>query len=157
VAALNVDGLAHFDRFRDVIGVGVELSTLGATLDSVAHRLGLSVSAPPPQFVATDPYSFSDQVAFAEAGIPALLVNEGFEWEGHSREQAVSRVVEWGRAVYHSPRDDLAQTLDFEATRQHVLLLLALVLELAESDQAPRWLPGAPYAAAQLRARAEGR
>ncbi len=157
VAAINIDGLAHFARFRDVIGVGGDLSTLGAVLERVAHRLGLSVSSPPPQFVATDPYAFSDQAAFAEAGIPALLVNEGFDWEGYSREQAVARVVEWGRSTYHSPRDDLAQPLDFEATRQHVALLLSLVLELAESDEPPRWRPGSPYAAAQLRARAEGR
>jgi len=157
VAAVNIDGLAHFARFHDVIGVGGELSTLGATLERVARRLGLSVSSPPPQFAATDPYAFSDQAAFAEAGIPALLVNEGFDWEGYSHDQALARVVEWERSTYHSPRDDLHQPLDFEATREHVELLLSLVLELADEDEPPRWRPGSAYAAAQLRARAEGR
>jgi Zn-dependent M28 family amino/carboxypeptidase len=47
VANINVDGLAMFDRFRNVVGVGAELSTLGDYLNTIAGDLGCYVSSIP--------------------------------------------------------------------------------------------------------------
>jgi hypothetical protein len=156
VANLNVDGLAHVDTFTDVVGVGAEKSSLGETLARVAAQRGLEVSEVPP-LARADPFSFSDQAAFAEVGVPALLVNEGLRWSHHTPEEALALYAEWGRTRYHRPSDDLSQTLNFEATRQHVQLLADLLLEIANDPEAPRWHPGRPEARAQLRTRAEGR
>jgi hypothetical protein len=157
VAAVNVDGLAHLDGFSDVIGVGTELSSLGETLERVARRRGLRVSAPPAVLADSESFAFSDQAAFAEAGIPSMLVNEGFEGGRLSPEAALARYLNWGRTRYHRPSDDLTQPLDFEATRSHAALLLDLVVELADDSGAPTWRKGSRYAAAQARARAEQR
>jgi hypothetical protein len=157
VANINVDGLAHMDTFNDVIGVGAELSTLGSTLERVARRLRLSVAEPPAAAAVTDAFAYSDQVAFAEAGVPAVLINEGFRWAHAPEGEALRRRVAWGRTRYHRPSDDLAQPLDFEATRQHAEVVLAFLLEVAGSEEAPRWRPGTAYALAQLRLQAEKR
>jgi hypothetical protein len=156
VANLNVDGLAHVDTFADVVGIGAEQSTLGEALARVAARRGLEVSEMPPMARA-DAFTFSDQAAFAEVGVPALLVNEGLRWSHHTPREALELFAEWGRTRYHQPSDDLGQTLDFEATRQHVEVLVDLVLEIANDPEPPRWNPGQPGALAQLRTRAEGR
>jgi hypothetical protein len=156
VANLNVDGLAHVDTFADVVGIGAEQSTLGEALARVAARRGLEVSEMPPMARA-DAFTFSDQAAFAEVGVPALLVNEGLRWSHHTPQEALEHFAEWGRTRYHKPTDDLGQTLDFEATRQHVEVLVDLVLEIANDPEPPRWSPGQPGALAQLRTRAEGR
>lgn len=156
-ANLNVDGLAHLGGFRDVIGVGADLSSLGGTLRAAARSLGLVVSEPPDAFARSDAYAFSDQAAFAEAGVPALLVHEGFDRPGSSREAALAELIAWGRSRYHTPFDDLAQPLDFEAARRHLQVVLATLLAIAESDDDPRWKPGTPYALARLQSRAEGR
>lgn len=156
VANVNVDGLAHFAPFADVVGIGAEKSTLGHTLERVASRHGLEISEVPP-LARADPFTFSDQAAFAEVGVPALLVNEGLRWSGHTPEEALARYAEWGRTRYHQPSDDLAQPLNFEAARQHVELLADLVLEIANDPEPPRWHPGRPEALAQLRTQAEGR
>jgi hypothetical protein len=156
VANVNVDGLAHVDTFQDVVGIGAEKSSLGETLERVAARVGLEVSDVP-SLARADPFTFSDQAAFAEVGVPALLVNEGLHWSHHSAEESLRLYAEWGRHRYHQPSDDLSQPLNFEASREHVELLVDLVLEIANDPEPPRWDPGRPEALAQLRARAEGR
>jgi hypothetical protein len=157
VANVNVDGLAHLDVFSDVIGIGGELSTLGETLEHVAGRHGLRVTEPPAILADSEAFAFSDQAAFAEAGVPAILVNEGFQGGRLPPDAALARFLDWGRTRYHRPSDDLTQPLDFEASRSHAALLLDFVLDLAAGAEAPRWRDGAPYAAAQVRARAERR
>jgi hypothetical protein len=156
VANVNVDGLAHLDTFADVVGIGAEKSTLGDTLQRVAERRGLEVSEVP-SLARADPFTFSDQAAFAEVGVPALLVNEGLQWSHHTPEEALARYAQWGRTRYHRPADDLSQPLNFEASRQHVSVLVDLVLEIANDPEPPRWRKGRPEALAQLRTRAEGR
>jgi hypothetical protein len=153
VANVNVDGLAHVDTLADVVGIGAEKSSLGETLERVAARRGLEVSDVPP-LARADRFTFSDQAAFAEVGVPALLVNEGLHWSHHSPDESLRPYADWGRHRYHQPSDDLSQPLDFEASREHVELLVDLVFEIANDPEPPRWDPGRPEALAQLRARA---
>jgi len=157
VANVNVDGLAHLDAFADVIGIGAELSSLGERLGRVARRRGLELSVPPAVLEHVEAFALSDHAAFAEAGIPALLVNEGFTGGSVPPAAALARFLEWGRTRYHRPADDLAQPLDFAASRAHAALLAELVRDLADDPEPPKWREGSPYAAAQARARAEGR
>jgi hypothetical protein len=157
VANVNVDGLAHLDAFSEVIGIGAELSSLGAALERVAQGRGLRLVEAPAVLMDSEAFAFSDQAAFAEAGIPAILVNEGFAGGRLPAAAALERFLEWGRLRYHRPTDDLTQPLDFEASRHHAELLLDLVLELADAEQAPAWKAGSPYAAARARRRDEGR
>jgi hypothetical protein len=145
VANLNVDGLAAFDTFRDVIPIGAELSTLGAAVARVAGAHHLGVSRPPPVFEHTRWFSHSDQEAFAEAGIPAILVNEGFAVDEHDETSALDQAVRWGREVYHTPFDDPAQPIDYAAAAQHASFVLALTVAVADDPEPPVWLPGSPY------------
>lgn len=65
-----------FDTFNDVVGVGAELSTLEELLQQVASELDLNVSVIPTTFASSPDFARSDQIAFAKAGIPALLIME---------------------------------------------------------------------------------
>ncbi len=157
VANLNVDGVAFYDEFRDVIGVGAELSTLGRTLARVAAELGLTVSPVPALLGSLDPVLFSDQQAFIEAGVPAMLVSEGFDTVNRRREQALRHAIRWAQTVYHTPFDDLSQPLDFAAAAQHTRVLLALALALASDARPPEWLPGVRHAQARRLSQVEKR
>ncbi len=157
LANLNVDGLAMFDTFNDVVGVGAELSTLGELLEEVAAALGLRVSAIPSPFPETASFARSDQITFAKAGIPALLVMEGPDYRHTSREAGLQRLIKWGQEIYHTPFDDLRQSLNLAAAQQHTQVLLALSLALANSAKAPQWQKGVPYLAARLQSIAEKR
>lgn len=150
VANINIDGLAFRDQFGDVVGIGADLSDLGRHLQKAAALRDLEVSRPTELVVGREAFERSEQVVFAEAGIPALLINEGLTWRHYSREQALAMTAEWFRKRYHSPSDDLLQPLDFEASREHLALLSLLTLLVADADLAPEWKPGVPYAYRRL-------
>ncbi len=157
VANVNVDGLAFLAGFNDLIAVGGELSDLGERLSQVAGPLGLKVVPPPEEVWSSEAFVFSDQLAFAERGIPAVLVNEGFEWPGVTRETAIRRALAWMLEVYHSPFDEPAQGIDWQAARRHAGVVAALVAGVADSPRAPEWRPGSPYAYHRLLSLAEER
>ncbi len=149
-ANINVDGLAFIEPFDDVIGAGAELSTLGERLERVAAALGLAVSRLPDVFWSSESFARSDQLAFAERGVPSILVSEGFRWQRRSEDEAIAATVRWLEEIYHSPADDLAQPLDWAAARDHAGLLAALVYAVADDLREPSWCPGAPYAYERL-------
>jgi hypothetical protein len=157
IANVNVDGLAMFDTFNDIAGVGAELSTLGELLAQVAGELDLEVSPVPPPFADTAPFARSDQISFAKAGIPAMLIMEGTNYRHTSREAGLQRMIAWGRRFYHTPFDDLQQPINLEAMQQHTQMLFAFCFALANSDFVPQWKPGAPYINARLQSIAEKR
>jgi hypothetical protein len=157
VANVNVDGLAFFDDFEDVIGIGGELSTLGSTLGDVTRHLDLEVGSVPPFFWVSEALKLSDQYAFAQAGVPAILISEGFTTTNRRRSEAVAYSIRWGMERYHTPFDDLEQRLDLRAAAKHTEVILTFVQAVANSPMAPRWYRGTPYRYQRLLTLAEAR
>lgn len=150
VANINVDGLAFLDTFTTVVGIGGELSDLGGLLEDAVRPLGLEVTPVGEVMWSHEAFARSDQAAFAEAGVPSILVVEGLSWRHASRDEARRRLGTWFETRYHDPADDLQQPLDLEASRQHCQAVLALVWTTAEVRDAPQWHPGVPYAYERL-------
>jgi len=155
LANINIDGLAMFEAFEDIVGLGAELSSLEESMRSVARQSGLEVSPLPPELDVFDAYALSDQMAFAEAGVPAVLTIEGLKSPNHTQEEMLQRRLQWSEKVYHSPFDDLNQPISFSAAAQHLNFIYLLARELAYDDQAPEWKRGVPYKSARLRSRAQ--
>ena len=157
VAALNVDGLSIFDTVRSFVAIGAEEANWGGLLQESAADLGVRIAPLPSPFDFHEAFLRSDQVAFARAGVPSLLVMENLDYEHTPWEDGRDRFLAWGRDVYHSPFDDLEQPINAEAVGQHVRLLTGLTCGLANTPVAPQWRTGSPYNAARLRSMAEGR
>jgi hypothetical protein len=157
VANVNVDGLAFLDTFSDLILVGGALSSIGDTFARALRPLDLEIGTAPPELWIQGGFARSDQLAFAQAGVPAVMVNEGFTWHHHDREHAVLEALRWLVTRYHTPSDDLDQELNFDASRLHLQAVLALVVTLAEDSTEPTWKPGTPYAYERALTRARGR
>lgn len=157
VANVNVDGLAMFDTFEDVVGVGAELSTLGETLEAIARELQLKTSNVPAPFSASTAFALSDQFLFANAGIPALLLMEGYHYRRTPLAEGLQRLLKWGQEIYHTPFDDLKQNINYEAAQQHSQILFAFCYALAGMKDAPQWRAGTPFVNARLRTIAERR
>lgn len=156
-ANLNVDGLALFDMFEDLVGVGAEFSTLGELLSRVAGEIGLGVSEVPAPFSSSMAFARSDQFAFAAAGIPSLLIMEGQHYRNTSYEEGLRRMIRWGQEIYHSPFDDLRQSLNYDAATQHTRALFAFCYALAQLHEPPQWRANTPFNNARLRSIAEQR
>ncbi len=157
IANVNVDGLAMFDTFNDVVGVGAELSTLGGDLQKILAAFKMRASPIPSPFLNSAAFTRSDQIAFAKAGIPAVLLMEGVDYRHSSPAAGLQRMIEWGQRIYHSPFDDLRQPINFAAARQHGQILFSFCWSLANGEEAPQWKPGTPYVNARLRSIAEKR
>ncbi|MBD3386744.1 M20/M25/M40 family metallo-hydrolase [candidate division KSB1 bacterium] len=157
IANINIDGLAMFDTFNDIVGIGADLSDLGIHFSSVSQFMGLTVSQIPSQFLRTESFARSDQIAFAKAGIPAMLTMEGLDYRCLSREEALDRIVFWLTNIYHTPFDDLDQYFDIQASLQHTRFLFAFTWYLANLEEEIKWKPGVSYNTARLQSIAEER
>jgi Zn-dependent M28 family amino/carboxypeptidase len=155
VADVNVDGLAFRACVDDLIGIGGELSSLGQTLKRSVEPMSLAVMPCPRSLGGDEAFARSDQIAFAERGVPAILINEGLHWQGFSEEEAILETMAWLDERYHSPQDDLAQPLDFGAAAQHCSAVAAFVRQVADDAIAPEWRPGVEYAYTRLLSLAE--
>lgn len=157
IAALNVDGMSIIDTFDDVIGIGAEYSTLGDALDAVCAAMGLKHSPIPPPFRGHSAFSSSDQLAFAQAGIPSMAVLGGFALRHLDPDRGVRAYLRWGRRRYHTPFDDLNQPINYRAVMQHCSILTALTRHLADAPLPPRWRDHSPFLNARLQTLAENR
>ncbi|MCD4751190.1 MAG: M20/M25/M40 family metallo-hydrolase [Thermoanaerobaculales bacterium] len=146
VAAVNVDGLAFLDTFDDVIAIGAEYSNLEDHLEKAVAPLKLHLGEASRELWLQEGFTRSDQLAFAEAGVPSVMISEGFDWHHVDPDEAAVMVLEWMMTRYHTPQDDVDQPMDFDAARLHARAVLALVLALADHPEAPQWTPGTRYA-----------
>ncbi len=157
VANVNIDGLAFIDRFNSIVLVGEELSNLKDFAKPALDKMNLKISAVPEEFHTDDNFTRSDQVAFASAGIPAMLTMDGLDYQNISKKEAVERLFEYGQNRYHTPFDDLSQKINYEAAFLHIEAIFRIVLELANSKETPKWEDGVPYQFERLRTNAEKR
>jgi Zn-dependent M28 family amino/carboxypeptidase len=158
VAAINLDGIAAFEEFNDIIGVGSELSSLENDLIEVSSYSSLNIASMPDKyFYESESISRSDQFSFMKAGIPSVLITEGVKYKNTLYEQGIQRLIQWSENIYHSPFDDLSQEINFEASSQHTKFILDFAVYLGNKIDPPFWNPGSPYINARLQSIAEKR
>lgn len=157
IANVNIDGLAVFDEFNSIIGIGSEYSSINELFNEVAIKQGLSITNIPNQFENWLSYYKSDQASFAKAGIPSILVYEGIDPKYKSKDDALNWFINYSQNIYHSPFDDLNQSINLNASIQHLILLYDFISTLANSEKVPEWNEDSPFLQARLRSIAEKR
>ncbi|MCB9070736.1 MAG: M28 family peptidase [Calditrichae bacterium] len=157
VANVNIDGLAMFDLFDDIVGIGAELSSLDAFLANAAGATGLQVANLPEMIVMMQAFDRSDQIAFAQAGIPSVLTMEGLNYRNLTPAEGLRLIREWGETRYHTPFDDMYQPMNLEAARLHTRFLAQLCAILASSDDEPQWHSNSRFRTVRLQTIAEKR
>ncbi len=145
IANLNIDGLAVFGNFNSIIGIGAELSSLNKTLNIVAKNNHLKIEKIPEQFNAFESFLHSDQLAFARAGIPSILISDGLVYENISRREVIELWKDYIHNRYHTPFDDLSQTIDFSASIKHIKVLSDFIRELANTNLEIKWNKQSPF------------
>ena len=155
IADINIDGIAAFDEFNSIIGIGTEFSSLNKFFKETAGGMGLSVGKIPGIFDQSDAFYLSDQLSFALAGIPSMITMEGIDYKHISKKEGTERFINYSEKVYHTPFDDLNQKINFNASIEHISFLYNLITELLNSEEAPEWNEGTPFINARLRSIAE--
>ena len=157
IANINIDGIASFDTFKSVIGIGSRYSTLQNILETSAGKQNLTVVPIPAIFKQTEAFNRSDQIAFANAGIPSVLVLEAPYFKNLSEEEGFQKIIKYEENIYHSPFDDLSQPISYDAAAQHINFLYQFIIDAANTNDAPEWNFGSPFINARLRSIAEKR
>jgi Zn-dependent M28 family amino/carboxypeptidase len=138
VANVNLDGLAILYPLRQMVPMGAEHSTLGATVERAANRMGIELAPDPfPEEVF---FVRSDQYSFVRRGVPSLFLFMGLKSD--SGVDAATIFREWGRTRYHTPQDDLGQPMNLNAGARHAQLNFLVGLDVANADERPAWKPG---------------
>jgi hypothetical protein len=141
VADVNLDGLMMLYEPLDVVAYGAEHSTLAPLARAAAERLGFRLSPDPwPEqalFVRSDHYSFVRQ------GIPAVFLMAGMASGSGSSGERVFRG--WLGSLYHSPKDDTEQKMDFEVGARLARVGFLVGWAVATRPERPRFNPGDPF------------
>lgn len=112
-------------------------TTLGEDARAVAATMGIAVQADPEPERGL--LRRSDHYPFLQAGIPATGFVFGYR-PGSESERIYRR---WYVEGYHTPKDDLAQPIDWTAAAKFNAFFYALVDRVASQDAPPAWTPGA--------------
>jgi len=148
LAAINFEMSNAWGRTRDVVAIGARHSTLGELLGAVLARSGLRLG---PEPVPEQGYFFrSDQYAFAQAGVPAVWLDGGNDYE--------NRPAGWGEEVrrayreadYHQPSDELKPGFDLAGLAQLAEVTSGLIVEIAARGRVD-WLPSSEFTSPWLR------
>ena len=111
----------------------------GSVVNEAAGRLGLAVSPDPfPEEVV---FIRGDHYAFVRRGVPAVTLSCGLE-SADPKIDGGPIFRQWLATVYHSPKDDLAQPMDFESAAKIVRLYFLMADQIAETAKRPTWNPG---------------
>jgi len=139
VANVNMDGVALLYDFKDLVGIGVDHSSLSRELADVARHMNLEVSPEPMPEEAF--FIRSDQYSFVKQGVPAVFLTEGFKTVD-PKLNGKSISLEWESTIYHTPQDDMKQKLNFEAGAKFTRADFAIGYELAQETERPHWNNG---------------
>ncbi len=137
VPIANIVGLVNLDmplllyNFRDVIAFGAEHSTLAQAVADAGRAMGV-VAAKDPMPEQTL-FVRSDHYRFVTRGVPSVFLMTGYANGG---EKAWKGFL---GGVYHSPRDDLKQPIDWNAAARFGDLNYRIARTLADADQRPMW------------------
>ncbi len=137
-ANLNIDMPLLLAPTRDVIALGADHSTLGATIREVAGRMSFTVSPDPlPEEVF---FVRSDQYPFVRAGVPALALKVGGKSTDPATDLAALQAA-FRKLHYHQPSDDLSLPIDWPSAVAFTQLVTEFVRAVADDRTPPDWRP----------------
>ncbi|MDV3458771.1 M20/M25/M40 family metallo-hydrolase [Sphingomonas sp. HF-S4] len=134
VADINIDMPILTYKLEDLVILGGERSTLGATFAAAAAAEGLkTVPDPSPEeqfFIRSDHYSF------VQAGIPAVSVDTGPGGPGQAAQD------DFLANHYHKPSDDLSLPVNWASAAKFMRVNYAAARAIADADARPSWHKG---------------
>lgn len=140
VANLNIDGAPGlYYPMKDLIVLGIEHSSLEQQVQSSAKQIGYSLSPDP--MPEENFFIRSDQYSFVQQGIPAVNITDGIQ-SSDPKVDGMKLLKEWMVTKYHTPLDNMDQTLDYDSGAKAAGVNFLVGYEVAQQDAAPTWDKG---------------
>ncbi|MGH8032385.1 MAG: M20/M25/M40 family metallo-hydrolase [Luteimonas sp.] len=141
IANINLDMPVLMAPTTDVVPIGVEHSTLKATLDAAAQDIGVALSPDP--FPEENVFVRSDQYAFIRAGIPAVYLLGGVVPADTKTIRDPKLALHYFlRNCYHRPCDDAAQPIQYGDAERLARLNARIGVLIGDAAARPAWNKG---------------
>src|SRR5690606_25819727 len=142
VANINMDMPVLMAPTTDVVPIGVEHSTLQATLETAAKEIGVGLSPDP--FPEEAVFVRSDQYAFIRAGVPAVYLAGGVESADKDKARDPKVALRYFlRNCYHRPCDDAdTQPIQYGDAARMARLNARIGQRVGDEAERPRWNEG---------------
>lgn len=154
VACINSDATQFLGKFKDVTITGIGQSELDEWIKTEADKQG--------RYIAPDPipqngmFFRSDHLPFAKLGVPVIYAKGYVDAEKYGKEETMKQVEKYIREIYHSPFDEYhPETDDLGGIVEDAKLFYLVGLDLANSDQWPKWKDGSEFKAVRESSRPE--
>ena len=135
IADINVDMFLPIVPLKVLRVQGLADSDLGDRARDVAQTHGVRVQPDPEPL--RNLFIRSDQYNFVRHGIPALIMDVGFD--PGSTEQKTFK--DWLTNRYHAPSDDINQPVDLSAAALYEEIVRELLISVANTNERPQWRP----------------
>ncbi len=149
-ADINVDGGNIFGRTRDITLVSAGKSSLDGIVEAVARSQGRVVE--PDQFPDRGYFYRSDQLSFAQVGVPAVYLDDGTDFIGRPPQWGRQKIEEWELKNYHQPGDRLDASWNFDGMVEDAQLEMLTGWLIAQARAMPTWNRGDEFEAVRKRA-----
>ncbi len=139
VANVNLDMPLLLYDFTDVVAFGAERSSLGPITEAALAKLNVALSPDPiPQ---EGIFTRSDHYRFVQQGIPSVFLMTGWN-KGVNGKDGGKIFQEFLSKTYHSPADDLSQSIDYDAAAKFAYANWLIASDIANGDEKPTWNEG---------------
>jgi Zn-dependent M28 family amino/carboxypeptidase len=145
LAAINMDGLNVLGKTKDLIVVGLGMSTLDEYVKAVAAEQGRVVK--PDAEPEKGFYYRSDHFNFAKQGVPALDPGAGIDFVGKPEGWGLEMRDRYTAQDYHKPSDTVKPDWDLSGAAEDLQLLFAVGYRVANANKYPTWNPGTEFRA----------
>lgn len=136
IANINMDMPVLTAPTTDVVPIGVEHSTLKATLDAAARDIGVALSPDP--FPEESVFVRSDQYAFIRAGVPAVYLAGGVVAVDKAQDPKIAMRY-FLRNCYHQPCDDATLPIQYDDAARLARLNARIGRLLGDAPERPQW------------------
>jgi Zn-dependent M28 family amino/carboxypeptidase len=140
-AILNIDVLNLHGRTRDFSALGLDQSTLGATIPEAAAAEGLKVTSNP-EALMRGAFFRSDHFSLARAGVPGTSLETGQDFVGRPGGWGKEQEDLYVARRYHQPSDEVQLWFNYDGAIQlHVIVRTALLAgQRQPTAQVELWL-----------------
>jgi len=145
LANLNMDVINLWGKTRDVVSLGLGLSTLDPVVAAAAAAQGRTVvpDAEPEKGL----FYRSDHFEFVKQGVPAVNARGGVDYVGKPAGYGLRKRDEYTRNDYHKVSDEVKPDWDLTGAVDDLRLLAEVGYRVAEGKTYPEWLPGTEFRA----------
>lgn len=136
VANVNLDMPILLYDFSDVVAFGADRSSLGPVTEQALAEIGLSLSPDP--MPEEGIFTRSDHYRFVQQGIPSVFLVTGWG-KTELGEDGGAIFREFLGKTYHSPHDDLGQTINYDAGAKFAKVNWLITNAVANARKRPTW------------------